>query len=156
MAGTDVSGAEMAPALAEAAEAARGFMPREEGLALYRAARDCEATLAGQLVEVGSYCGKSSLYLGAAAQEQGRTLFCVDHHRGSEEMQAGWPWHEPDLVDPSCGLIDSLPLFRRTIREAGLEHVVVAVVGESTVVAAAFEPVALVATLPQILVVHQI
>ena len=150
MAGSEVNpgemdpASEMDPALRAAAEAARGFMPAEEGLALYRAARQCDGSLAGPLVEVGSYCGKSSLYLGAAARAQGRTLFCVDHHRGSEEMQAGWPWHEPDLVDPSCGLIDSLPSFRRTVYDAGLEDVVVAVVGQSTAVAAAFGPVALV------------
>jgi len=63
-------------------------------------------------------------------------LFSVDHHHGSEENQAGWEHHDPSLVDPATGRIDTLPAFRRTIAEAGLEGVVVAVVGESTVVAA--------------------
>jgi predicted O-methyltransferase YrrM len=134
----------MREALRAAAEAARGFMPPEEGAALYRAAASLPDEVAGALVEVGSYCGKSSLYLGAAAQERDRTLFCIDHHRGSEEMQAGWTWHEPDLVDPHCGRIDSLPWFRRTVFDAGLEPWVIAVVGDSTAVAAAFGPVAFV------------
>ncbi len=123
----------MDPAARAAAEGARGFMPPEEGLALY----DAAAGLApgGPFVEIGGYCGKSALYLGAAALARATVLFSVDHHRGSEENQPGWEWHEPDLVDPADGLIDTLPWFRRTVRDAGLEATVVAVVGDSAAVA---------------------
>lgn len=110
------------------AEAARGFMPAVEGLALYEAAL---AAPAGPLLEVGSYCGRSTLFIGAAAAERGGVLFAVDHHRGSEENQPGWEWHEPDLVDPHSGLIDTLPHFRRNVFDAGLEDHVIAVVGDS-------------------------
>ena len=68
----------------------------------------------------------------------GRVLFTVDHHRGSEENQPGWEWHEPDLVDPAVGKMDTLPIFRRTIHDAGLEGTVIAVVGDSPTVAAAW------------------
>jgi len=115
------------------ARAARGFMPDDEGLALHRWAR--ERLPHGPVLEVGTYCGKSALYLGAAAREVGGVVFTVDHHRGSEENQAGWEHHEPDLVDPGTGRIDTLPFFRRTVAQAGLEDVVVAVVGESATVA---------------------
>jgi MMP 1-O-methyltransferase len=124
------------PALLAHAKAARGFMPPDEGLALYESAAG--VTVDGPLLEVGSYCGKSGVYLGAAARERGRVLFAVDHHRGSEENQPGWEWHEPDLVDPEVGKLDTLPVFRRTIHDAGLEGTVVAVVGESPVVARAW------------------
>ena len=116
-----------------AAEAARGFMPSVEGLALFEAAASLDVD--GPLLEVGSYCGKSAVYLGAAAQQAGRILFCVDHHRGSEENQPGWEHHDPEVVDPHLGVIDTLPFFRRTIRDAGLEDAVVAVVGDSPTVA---------------------
>jgi MMP 1-O-methyltransferase len=124
----------MDPQLQARAESARGFMPPDEGLALWEAARS--VAVAGPLLEVGSYCGKSAVYLGAAAQAEGRVLFCVDHHRGSEENQAGWQWHEPDLVDPETGRMDTLPRFRRTVYEAGLEPSVVAIVGDSPTVSA--------------------
>jgi predicted O-methyltransferase YrrM len=118
-----------------AAEAARGFMPPDEGLALYDAAIDAASRVAvAPLFEIGSYCGKSALYLGAAAAETGRILLALDHHRGSEENQPGWEWHEPDLVDPAVGRIDTLPTFRRTVADAGLEGSVVAVVGDSPTV----------------------
>ncbi len=117
------------------AEAARGFLPAEEGLALHQAARTLPLEVPGPLLEVGSYCGKSALYLADAARQQGRVLFCVDHHRGSEENQPGWPWHEPDLVDAAVGRLDTLPHFRQTVHAAGLEEVVVAVVGDSATVA---------------------
>jgi predicted O-methyltransferase YrrM len=115
------------------AEAARGFMPPDEGRALYRAAR--AVPVDGPLLEIGSYCGKSAIYLGAAARERGTVLFSLDHHRGSEENQPGWEWHEPDLVDPAVGKIDTLPFFRRTIHDASLEGTVVAIVGDSAKVA---------------------
>ena len=108
-------------------------MPPDEGLALNQAA--CELEVDGPLLEVGSYCGKSSVYLGDAAQSQGTVLFSLDHHRGSEENQPGWEWHEPDLVDPEVGLIDTLPHFRRTVHRAGLEPWVVALVGDSAAIA---------------------
>jgi MMP 1-O-methyltransferase len=124
----------MPPDLLAAARAARGFMPDDEGLALFRAAASAGA--GGPLLEIGSYCGKSAVYLGSGARLQGKVLFSVDHHRGSEENQPGWEWHEPDLVDPAAGQIDTLPAFRHTIHDAGLEDTVIAVVGDSATVAA--------------------
>ncbi len=113
--------------------AAKGFMPEDEGMLLHR----CAVRQAGRgpLLEVGSYCGKSAVYLGAAAREVGGTVFTVDHHRGSEENQAGWEHHDETLADPVYGRLDTLPAFRRTIAEADLEEQVVAVVGRSTTVA---------------------
>ena len=121
--------------LQAAAEAARGFMPSDEGLALNAAALDAAERVPGlPMLEIGSYCGKSGVYLGAAAAAAGTVLFALDHHRGSEENQPGWEWHEPDLVDPAVGRIDTLPMFRRTIHDAGLESSVIAIVGDSPTV----------------------
>ncbi len=129
--------------LRRAAEAARGFMPPDEGQALYEAAASVEVD--GPLLEVGSYCGKSAIYLGAAARQAGRVLFCVDHHRGSEENQPGWEHHDPEVVDADLGVIDTLPFFRRAIRDTGLEDTVVAVVGDSPTLASLWAtPLALV------------
>ena len=128
--------------LAALAQQVKGFMAHNEGLALYRAA--AEVVSLGPLVEVGSYCGKSAVYLGAAAAELGGALFTIDHHHGSEEMQAGWEHHDAELIDPRTGRMDSLPVLRRTIELAGLEDVVVAVVGDSVTVAAHWSSAALV------------
>jgi predicted O-methyltransferase YrrM len=124
----------MDPDLLEVARAAKGFMPDDEGLALHAAGRD--AAPVGPLLEIGSYCGKSAVYLGAAARAGDTVLFSVDHHRGSEENQAGWEHHDPEVVDRSTGRMDTLPFFRRTIERAGLEDAVVAVVGDSPTIAA--------------------
>ncbi len=123
----------MKPELLEVARAAKGFMPDDEGLALYEAGID--AGRLGPLLEIGTYCGKSAVYLGAAARERSTVLFTVDHHRGSEENQGGWEHHDREVVDPATGRMDTLPFFRRTIEQAGLEDAVVAVVGYSTPVA---------------------
>ena len=116
--------------------AAKGFMPGDEGDALYDAATAAATNVRQPMVEVGSYCGRSTVWLGAAARAAGTVLFAVDHHRGSEENQAGWEHHDPTVVDERTGLMDTLPTFRATIRDAGLEDVVIAVVGQSPVVAA--------------------
>ena len=115
------------------AEAVKGFLPKNEAAALYDAAIAVEVD--GPLLEVGSYCGKSSVYLGYAAQSIGRVLYALDHHRGSEENQAGWEHHDPELIDKQKGVMDTLPYFRDAIFAAGLEHVVIALVGHSGVIA---------------------
>lgn len=123
--------------LREHALAAVGFMPPDEGDALHDAALVAAAAVPGApLLEVGSYCGRSTVWLGAAARAAGTIVFAVDHHRGSEENQVGWEHHDATLVDPETGRMDTLPRFRRTVFDAGLEDVVVAVVGQSPTVAA--------------------
>jgi len=123
----------MKPELRQAAEAATGFMPPVEGLALYEAAGRYAGH--GPVLEVGSYCGKSTIYLAAAAREAGQLVVTVDHHRGSEEHQPGWEYHDAELVDPAVGLMDTLPWFRSTLAATGLEQHVIAIVGRSSTVA---------------------
>lgn len=115
------------------AEAARGFMPPDEGAALFEAAGRYAA--AGLIAEIGTYCGKSTIYLAAAASLAGQFVLTVDHHRGSEENQPGWEYHDPDLVDPAVGLLDTLPCLRATLAASGLERHVIVVVGRSADVA---------------------
>ncbi|WP_372515758.1 class I SAM-dependent methyltransferase [Streptantibioticus ferralitis] len=116
-------------------EAAKGFMPLDEGLALHAAATEA-AALGLPLLEIGTYCGRSTILLAAVARDAGLTAVTVDHHRGSEEQQPGWEYHDPELVDPEVKAMDTLPSFRRTLHAAGLEEHVVAVVGRSPRVAA--------------------
>ncbi|MFG2309735.1 class I SAM-dependent methyltransferase [Streptomyces sp. NPDC048566] len=123
------------PEILAAFEAAKGFMPTDEGLALYEAAAEA-GRLGLPLLEVGTYCGRSTVLLADAARAAGVTAITVDHHRGSEEQQPGWDYHDPATVDPEIGLMDTLPAFRRTLHRAGLEEHVVALVGRSPQIAA--------------------
>ncbi len=116
-----------------AAQAAPGFMPAAEGLALFAAA--ARYAPVGPVLEIGSYCGKSTIYLAAAARDRGQLVVTVDHHRGSEEHQPGWEYHDPALVDPATGRLDTLPALRATLAAAGLEADVVVIVGRSADVA---------------------
>ena len=119
--------------LLKAAEAATGFMPGPEGLALFAAAARYAGR--GPVLEVGTYCGKSTIYLAAAAREQGQPVITVDHHHGSEENQPGWEYHDTHLVDPATGRLDTLPHLRATLAAAGVEDDVIVVVGRSADVA---------------------
>jgi hypothetical protein len=123
-------------------ESVKGFLDPAEAGALYELALG--AAPLGPIVEIGSYCGKSALCLGTAAREAGGVLVTIDHHRGSEENQPGWAYHDPELWDEEAGAIDTLPWLRRTLRAAGLEAHVIAVVGRSQSVAALWSaPIAL-------------
>ena len=59
----------------------------------------------------------------------------LDHHRGSEENQPGWEWHDASLVDPHTGRLETLPHLRHTLWDAGLDDVVSVVVGTTQQVA---------------------
>lgn len=111
----------------------KGFLDEEEGRCLYDIAR--KAGLRGPCLEIGSYCGKSALYLGAACRESGSILFSIDHHRGSEEQQPGEEYFDPDLLDPESGRVDTFRRFRNTIELAGIEDAVVPIVCRSEVAA---------------------
>ena len=133
MSRTDSTLAAQTSRLFELAEQVVGFMPADEGRALYDAAM--RYLDGGVVVEIGTYCGKSTVMLGAAAAATGSVLYTVDHHHGSEEHQAGWEFHDTTMVDPVSGRFDTLPTFRRTLDAAGLDDTIVAVVGKSPVVA---------------------
>lgn len=107
----------------------KGFLDDAEGAALYDHA--LAAAARGPALEIGSYCGRSTLWLGTACQRAGTVLFAVDHHRGSEEHQPGEGYHDPDLYDPAAAAMDSLPVLRATLRRAGLEESVIPIVASS-------------------------
>ena len=110
-------------------ESVKGFLAPEEGERLYELA--FEAAVLGPCLEVGSYCGKSTVYLGSACRERRQLLYCVDHHRGSEEHQPGEEYHDPELFDSLAGKVDSFRTFRDTLARADLENSVVPLVASS-------------------------
>lgn len=114
----------------------KGFLDDEEGQRLFALAKD-HASL-GPVLEVGSYCGKSSIYLGDGARQAGGQLVCVDHHRGSEEHQPGEEYHDADLFDAEAGRMDSLYELRKNLRLADLEQTAMILVAGSTAAAQAW------------------
>ena len=117
---------------AQVASVTKGFLPADEGAALYDTALTAPT---GTWLEVGTYCGRSTVHLGAAARLSGSHLVTVDHHRGSEENQPGWEWHDASLVDPHTGRLETLPSLRHALWDAGLDEDVSVVVGTTQQVA---------------------
>jgi MMP 1-O-methyltransferase len=111
----------------------KGFLDPDEGRRLYDVA--LEASQKGPCLEIGSYCGKSTLYLGAACKENSGILFAVDHHLGSEEQQPGEEYFDPETFDSKYGRMDTFPLFRKAIIQGGLEDTVIPVVAKTEVAA---------------------
>lgn len=118
--------------LLQAALDTRGFMPKDEGLALYEAAI---AAPPGVMLEIGSYCGRSTLFLAAAAKEKNSRLYTLDHHCGSEEHQPGEGYHDPEVLDPLTGRVNTLPHLLETVGRAQLEPWIVVLVGRSQIIA---------------------
>ena len=117
----------------ELIESTKGFLDDEEGRCLYEIA--LEASRLGPCLEIGSYCGKSTLYLATACRRNNGILFSIDHHRGSEEQQPGEEYFDPELVDPDSGCVDTFKAFRAAIESGELEQTVVPIVSRSEVAA---------------------
>ena len=111
----------------------KGFLDRQEGNALYEIALDVSRR--GPCLEIGSYCGKSTIYLGSACRKNNSILFSIDHHRGSEEQQPGEEYFDPELYDRKTRRVDTFKEFRNTIEKAGLEDTVVPMVCRSELAA---------------------
>ena len=119
----------MIPDLPDNTDSIKGFLSDDEAAALYQ--RALEVSGQGPVLEIGSYCGKSTIYLGLACRRTDSTVFALDHHRGSEEHQLGEFFHDPDLYDRSEGVMDTFRDFRQNISSAGLNDTVVPVVAGS-------------------------
>ena len=117
----------------------KGFLAHEEGEALSRHAKSAAISVSGPMIEIGSWCGRSTVYLGRAARDSGRILFAIDHHRGSEEHQPGEGYHDPELFDEELGRVDTLPQLRRSLALTDLEAHVIACVGPSAAIGAAWQ-----------------
>ena len=115
--------------------ATKGFMPADEGDALYLAAcAACRELPKLPIIEIGTYCGRSTVWLGAAARKYQTKVFAIDHHFGSEENQQGWEWFDGSLLDTATNQLNTLPSLVATLRRTKLSDVVIPVVGESKVI----------------------
>lgn len=114
----------------------KGFLDEDEARRLYLLAG--EAARLAPCLEIGSYCGKSAVFLGTACKENNSVLFSVDHHTGSEEQQPGQEYFDPDLLDKETGKIDTLRFFRKTLDDFDLHDTVIPVIGRSEIVGRAW------------------
>lgn len=112
-------------------DSVKGFLAADEGQALYQHA--LASSQLGPCLEIGSYCGKSTVYLGSACQQNNSVVFALDHHRGSEEHQLGEEYHDSDLYDASIEMMDTFKMFRDTVRRAKLDDTVVPLVTSSAI-----------------------
>ena len=107
----------------------KGFLEKQEAESLYQFAKKYSSL--GPCLEIGSYCGKSAIYLGAAVKENNQILYSIDHHKGSEEQQPGEEFFDLDLLDETGKGINTLPFFLETLDKADLRNTVVPIVSTS-------------------------
>ena len=107
----------------------KGFLDPIEGEALYSYTK--KYTKEGDALEIGSYCGKSAVYIGSAVKENNQKLFSIDHHKGSEEQQPGEEFFDADLLNKEGNGIDTLPYFLNTINSSKLKKIVIPVISSS-------------------------
>tara|TARA_B100000482_G_scaffold190113_1_gene172748 strand:- start:1130 stop:1732 length:603 start_codon:yes stop_codon:yes gene_type:complete len=110
----------------------KGFMPEHEGKALYKWARKFSEY--GPLLEIGTYCGKSSMFLSEGAQANNQYVYTIDHHMGSEEHQVNEEYFDIEIFDELSKRINSFPLFLKNINNFGIKNIV-PIVNESSLVA---------------------
>ena len=110
----------------------KGFMPEHEGKALYKWARKFSEY--GPLLEIGTYCGKSSMFLSEGALTNNQHVYTIDHHMGSEEHQINEEYFDKEIFDELSKKINSFPLFLENINNFGIKNIV-PIVNESSLVA---------------------
>ena len=93
----------------------KGFMPDHEGMALFKWAKKFSAL--GPIIEIGTYCGKSSMYLSSGAKKNDQYVFTIDHHLGSEEHQINEEYFDEETYDHNNKRVNTLPLLIENINK---------------------------------------
>jgi len=103
-------------------ESVKGFMPKNEGDALLNWAK--EFSKIGPILEIGTYCGKSTLYLSRGASIQNEFVYSIDHHLGSEEHQFNEEYFDEETYDFSKNRVDTFPLLIKNINDFKAKNIV--------------------------------
>ncbi len=102
-----------------------GWLTELEGAALYIAAGQGFGN--GVIVEIGSFKGKSTIWLASASKKVGRELvYAIDNHLGSPEHRPGGKYASHMPPEGTTEFV-----FRSNIREAGIEDWVKPIIGTS-------------------------
>ena len=107
----------------------KGFLDLNEGIALYEEVKRVSEN--NFCVEIGSYCGKSTCFIGQACKENKSKLITIDHHKGSEEQQLGELYFDAEVYDEKLGRVNTLPLLIKNLAKFDLEDVVKPLVMDS-------------------------
>jgi len=86
----------------------------------------------GSVLEIGTYCGKSTLNFALIAKKIGGLIYTVDHHTGSEEHQLGEEYHDEDLYDKRLKKFNTLPEFLKNLRSSNLENFIIPIISKSS------------------------
>jgi predicted O-methyltransferase YrrM len=86
----------------------------------------------GAVLEIGTYCGKSTLNFAHVAKKINGLVFTVDHHTGSEEHQLGEEYHDEDLFDKRLNKFNTLPEFLKNIRSSNLGQFIIPLINKSS------------------------
>ena len=86
----------------------------------------------GSVLEIGTYCGKSTLNFALIAKKIGGLIYTVDHHTGSEEHQLGEEYHDEDLYDKRLKKFNTLPEFLKNLRSSNLDNFIIPIISKSS------------------------
>ena len=86
----------------------------------------------GSVLEIGTYCGKSTLNFALVAKKIDGLIYSVDHHTGSEEHQLGEEYHDEDLYDMRLEKFNTLPEFLKNLRSSNLGKYIIPILNKSS------------------------
>ena len=100
----------------------KGFMPKHEGIALTKWSEKFSSI--GPIMEIGSYCGKSAIYLSKGAILNDQLVYTIDHHFGSEEHQIKEEYFDSEIFDYKNHRVNTLPLLIKNINKIQVKNIV--------------------------------
>ena len=86
----------------------------------------------GSVLEIGTYCGKSTLNFALIAKKIDGLIYTVDHHTGSEEHQLGEEYHDEDLYDKRLEKFNTLPEFLKNLKSSNLGNYIIPILSKSS------------------------
>lgn len=100
----------------------KGFMPINEGTALLKWAK--KFSKSGPVMEIGTYCGKSTIYLAIGALHNNQTVYTIDHHKGSEEHQIDEEYFDSEIYDFIQERVNTFPLLIKNINKLCIKNII--------------------------------
>ena len=111
----------------------KGFMPNHEGQALTKWAK--KFSQHGPALEIGTFGGKSALYIAAGISSNNQLIYTIDHHLGSEEHQLGEEYFDSDIYDNHLGRVNTVPLMQENLQQFDESKWIIPIIADANVLA---------------------
>ena len=93
----------------------------------------------GAVLEIGTYCGKSTLNFAHVAKKINGLVYTVDHHIGSEEHQLGEEYFDQENFDETLNRVNTIPLLQKNLEEVKEITNIIPIIGDANTISQSWQ-----------------